>query len=150
MALVVIGAWDVFDVELDDQVLAFDSPAGDQRFIDGVQRGIDALTFAGVRVALLEVPCMRPQNVKGAGVPALPERGDDARVAHVNDLLRDLAAANPATTTFVSGPTQYCTDESIASDLGYRWDGVHAYKPGAKLTLEAIAGALLAIPIPVS
>jgi hypothetical protein len=27
---------------------------------------------------------------------------------------------------------------------------VHAYKPGAKLTLEAIAGALLAIPIPVS
>ena len=93
---------------------------------------------------------MRPQIVKGAGVPALPERGDDARVAHVNDLLRDLAAANPATTTFVSGPTQYCTDESIASDLGYRWDGVHAYKPGAKLTLEAIAGALLAIPIPVS
>ena len=150
LALVVIGAWDVFDVELDDQVLAFDSPAGDQRFVDGVQRGIDALTFAGVRVALLEVPCMRPQNVKGAGVPALPERGDDARVAHVNDLLRDLAAANPATTTFVSGPTQYCTDESIASDLGYRWDGVHAYKPGAKLTLEAIAGALLAIPIPVS
>jgi len=79
LALVVIGAWDVFDVELDDQVLAFDSPAGDQRFVDGVQRGIDALTFAGVRVALLEVPCMRPQNVKGAGVPALPERGDDAR-----------------------------------------------------------------------
>ena len=33
------------------------------------------------------------------------------------------------------------------SDLAYRWDGVHAYKPGAKLTFEAIAGQLLAIPV---
>ena len=54
-------------------------------------------------------------------------------------------AANPATTTFVTGPQEYCTDPAIASDLGYRWDGVHAYKPGAKLTIEAAAAALLAI-----
>jgi hypothetical protein len=91
---------------------------------------------------------MRPQDVKGAGVPALAERGDDARVAHLNDLLRQVASANPATTTFISGPAEYCSNEAIATDLGYRWDGVHAYKPGAKLTFEAIAAALLAVPVP--
>lgn len=148
VAAVVIGAWDVFDVSLDGQVLPFGSAANDQRFVAGVQKGIDALSAAGVRVALVEVPCMRPQDVQGAGVPALPERGDDARVAHLNELLRDIAAANPTTTTFVAGPAEYCADESIASSLGHRWDGVHAYKPGAKLTFEAVSAALLAIPIP--
>lgn len=147
VALVVLGAWDVFDVQLDGQNLPFAGEANDQRFVAGLQKGIDALSAVGTKVALLEVACMRPQDVKGAGVPALPERGDDSRVAHVNDLLRRVASANPATTTFLTGPAEYCTDP-IASDLAYRWDGVHAYKPGAKLTMEAIAGQLLAIPVP--
>lgn len=90
---------------------------------------------------------MRPQDVKGQGTPPLPERADDTRVAHVNDLLREAAAANPATTTFVTGPQEYCTDPEIASSLAYRWDGVHSYKPGAKLTIEAIAAKLLSIPV---
>ncbi len=147
VALVVIGAWDVFDVESDGQTLVFGTPANDQRFMNGVQQGIDALSATGAKVALLEIACMRPQDVKGAGVPALPERGDDTRVAHLNDLLRQVAAANPATTTFVTGPPQYCADESIATSLAYRWDGVHAYKPGAKLTFEAVAQQLLSIPV---
>lgn len=147
LALVVIGAWDVFDVDVDGQLVAFGTPAGDERFLDGLQQGIDALVAAGSHVALLEVACMRPQDVKGAGVPALPERADDARVAHVNELLRQTAAEQPATVTFVSGPTQWCTDPAIASDLGYRWDGVHVYKPGANLIYETIAPALLAIAL---
>lgn len=147
LAVVVLGAWDVFDVEIDSQLVHYPNATLDQRFKDGLQKGIDALTAAGVKVALLEVPCMRPQVVKGAGTPSLPERGDDTRVAHVNDLLREVAAANPGTTTFVTGPAEYCADPTIASSLAYRWDGVHAYKPGAKLTFEAIAAALLAIPL---
>ncbi|CAB4364571.1 MAG: acyltransferase family protein [Actinobacteria bacterium] len=147
VALVVIGAWDVFDVKLGGQVVAFDSPTVDQRFTDGVQQGIDALSAIGVKVALLEVPCMRPKDVKGAGTPALPERANDQRVAHVNELLKAVAAKNPTTTTFVAGPQDYCTNEAIANDLGYRWDGVHAYKPGAKLTFETIAQSLLRIPV---
>jgi hypothetical protein len=126
--------------------MPFGSSENDARFTTGVQKGIDALTGAGSKVALLEIACMRPQDVKGAGVPALPERGMDDRVAHLNDLLRQLAATNSATTTFVTGPPQYC-QEPIASDLAYRWDGVHAYKPGAKLTFEAIANQLLSIPV---
>jgi len=147
VALVVIGAWDVFDVKLGNDTLPFDSDQVDQRFLDGLQQGIDALSAIGVKVALLEVPCMRPQDVKGQGTPPLPERADDTRVAHVNDLLREAAAANPATTTFVTGPQEYCTDPEIASSLAYRWDGVHSYKPGAKLTIEAIAAKLLSIPV---
>ena len=144
----VLGAWDVFDVEVDGQLLEFGTPAADQRFVTDLSEGVAALSAAGVHVALLEVPCMRPQDVEGAGVPALPERGDDQRVAHLNDLMRQVAAADPLGVTFVPGPTQWCNDETISTDLGYRWDGVHVYKPGAKLIYETVADDLLAIPIP--
>lgn len=147
LALVVIGAWDVFDVEVDDVLIPFGTPEGDARFLTGLNEGIDALVAQGVHVGLLEIGCMRPQDVDGAGVPALPERGDDARVARLNDLMRQVAAERPAEVTFVSGPTEWCNDEAISTDLGYRWDGVHVYTPGANLIYTAIAEQLLAIPL---
>jgi len=146
IALVVLGAWDVFDVEVGGQLVRFNTPAADKRFTDDLGRGIAALRSAGSKVALLEVPCMRPRDVTGAGVPALPERADDGRVAHLNQLLQQVAAADPANVSFVKGPTEWCNDPTIASNLAYRWDGVHVYKPGAKLIYETIAPALLAIP----
>jgi len=75
-------------------------------------------------------------------VPPLPERADDQRVAHVNELLRSVAEARPEV-TFVEGPDAWCADEAIATDLNYRWDGVHVYKPGANLIYETIAPTLL-------
>ena len=146
VALVVIGAWDVFDVEVDGATYVFGTPEFDLLFTGELRSGIDAMVAAGSKVALLEVACMRPQDVDGAGVPALPERGDDSRVAHLNDLLRGIAGAESANVTFVAGPAAWCADETIATDLGHRWDGVHVYKPGAKLIYETIAPALLQIP----
>jgi len=147
LALVVIGAWDVFDVQVAGQDVPFGSQTADDRFLGGVLSGIDALASVGVHAALLEIPCMRPVDIVGAGVPALPERGDDARVAHVNDMLRKLAADYPAKATFVEGPADYCTSEFLATNLNYRWDGVHPLTAGAKLTMETITNALLSIPI---
>jgi hypothetical protein len=49
--------------------------------------------------------------------------------------------------TFISGPSEWCDDQAIATDLGYRWDGVHYYRPGAKLVFETIAPQLLAIQV---
>ncbi|HYN33824.1 MAG TPA: acyltransferase family protein [Ilumatobacteraceae bacterium] len=147
VALVVVGAWDVFDVVDGDTTYGFATPAGDALFVTNLESGIDAMLAEGANVGLLEVACMRPQDVEGAGVPALPERGDDARVAHVNDLLRETAAsyqaAGEARVQFVEGPTEWCTDETIATDLGYRWDGVHVYKPGANLVYTTVAPDLL-------
>jgi peptidoglycan/LPS O-acetylase OafA/YrhL len=145
IALVVLGAWDVFDLETaDGTVLAFGTPAWDAYVRQHLQAGIDALVSAGAHVALLEVPCMRPIAVKGAAVPPLPERADDGHVAHVNQLWQSVAAANATTTTFVKGPA-WCSDATLATDVGMRWDGVHVYRPGAKVVFDTIAPALLAI-----
>lgn len=173
VALVVIGAWDVYDmawavdtapptvleaaatgdaspgpvVSGDEVLVPFGVGLWDELFSAQLGDGIDALRSAGAEVALLEVACMRPQDAPGQGFPPTPERGDDARVAHLNALL--LAAADADEHVhFIAGPVEWCADEAIASDLGYRWDGVHVYKLGANLILETIAGSLLAIPVP--
>jgi peptidoglycan/LPS O-acetylase OafA/YrhL len=144
VALVVVGAWDVFDIEAEGTVYGFASPRGDALFVRNLRSGVDALLAEGANVALLEVACMRPRDVEGAGVRALPERGDDARVAHVNDLLRETAASYDSPhVEFVESPDEWCSDEAIATDLGYRWDGVHVYKPGANLIYTTIAPDLL-------
>ncbi len=147
VALVVLGAWDVFDLQIGDISVPFASQSADDLFLQNLQVGIDAVVAAGAKVALLEVACMRPIDTKGAAIPALPERGDDSRVAHLNTLLRRAAAADPTHVTFIAGPTAWCSDPAISTDTGYRWDGVHVYKPGAKLVFDTIAQALLAIAL---
>jgi peptidoglycan/LPS O-acetylase OafA/YrhL len=144
VVLVVLGAWDVFDLELESGTYTFGTPEWNGVFTANLNAGLDAIAPSGARVGLLEAACMRPVEAEGAGVPPLPERGDDVRVAHINELMRSVADARPEV-TFVPGPAAWCNDEGIATDLGYRWDGVHVYKPGANLVYETIAPTLLAL-----
>jgi hypothetical protein len=147
LALVVIGAWDVFDRRVGDQLQVFGTPSADLEFSVTLRDGISRVVAAGARVALLEVPCMRPILATGAVVPPLAERADDSRVAHLNDLLRAVAAADPEHVTFVAGPREWCADRAIGTDPSMRWDGVHVTGRGAGLVFQTIAPALLAIPL---
>jgi peptidoglycan/LPS O-acetylase OafA/YrhL len=146
VALVVIGAWDVFDVEVDGQRLEFATRAWDNEFAQQLRSGIAALEKAGAQVALAELPCWRP--VDGGGLAALPERGDDERTRHVNSLLRRAAQRDPLRVFAVEPPAEYCTDERVGEDLGERWDGVHYDDLGARRFYDAVTPQLLQIPPP--
>ena len=147
VALVVIGAWEVLDLKINGFTFAFNTSPADTMFRTQMRRGIEALRATGATVALLEVACMRPVDSKGGPVPALPQRGDDMRTRHLNDLLREIAAPEDDGVFFVSGPKEWCNDPKISTSLSYRWDGVHAYKPGAKLIFETIATSILQLPV---
>ena len=92
VALVVIGAWEVLDLKINGFTFGVNSLPADTMFRTQMKRGIAALRATGATVALLEVACMRPVDSKGGPVPALPQRGDDTRTGHLNDLLREIAA----------------------------------------------------------
>jgi peptidoglycan/LPS O-acetylase OafA/YrhL len=143
VVLVVLGAWEVFDIGIGDEVVRFGSPAHDRMLTAALADGLDRITSAGAVAAVLEVPCMRPVESSGARVPPLPERGDDARTRHLDELFRSVVADHPGA-LFVDGP-DWCTDEEIATDVDYRWDGVHVYRRGANYVYEAIAPRLLQI-----
>ncbi len=147
VALVVIGAWEVLDLKISSFTFAVNTSPADTMFRTQMRRGIEALRATGATVALLEVACMRPVESKGGPVPALPQRGDDTRTRHLNHLLREIAAPEDDGVFFISGPKEWCSDPNISTSLSFRWDGVHAYKPGAKLIFETIATSILNLPV---
>jgi peptidoglycan/LPS O-acetylase OafA/YrhL len=140
LALVMLGAWDVFDLTVSGHTMAFGSPEWDANWKAALQQGIQALAESGAKVVLSLSPCYRPVR---ASAGYWPERGDDARTRHLNDLMRATAAVTGAYT--VDPPSQFCTDPKISKSLSYRWDGVHYYKPGALLYCQAVVPQLLAI-----
>ena len=94
------------------------------------------------QVALSLLPCYRPVS-RSAGY--WPERGDDPRTRHVNDLLRQEAIKFPQDVHLISPQVQFCTDPTISRSLSYRWDGVHYYKPGAALYFQTVLPQLVKV-----
>ena len=144
IALVVLGAWEVLDLRVDGMTLEVGTTTADRIFERQLRKAIDALRARGVVVALLEVPCYRPVD---SWDDAIVDRGNDAHVAHLNDLMRRIVRTYPEGVHFVDGPREWCDGSPIATDLSYRYDGVHVYRRGAKLVFETIAPALLGMPV---
>ncbi|MFL6112972.1 MAG: acyltransferase family protein, partial [Catenulispora sp.] len=153
IALVMLGAWDVFDVQLPGRTLVFGTPEWDTEFMARLDQGVGILRSSGAQIALAQLPVYRPVGKPGAGAGFWPERGDDTRIAHVNMLLKSYAsrhAAGGATAavSLISPPVEFSAGNPIASDTAFRWDGVHFYKAGAQLYLKTVIPQLLAIPSP--
>jgi peptidoglycan/LPS O-acetylase OafA/YrhL len=140
IALIMLGAWDVFDLTVNGTTMTFGSPQWDATWKAALTKGIEALQGHAKRVVVALTPCYRPIR---ASAGYWPERGDDVRTRHLNDLMRETALATSAYT--VDPPVQFCTDPKISKSLSYRWDGVHYYRPGALLFCQKVIPQLLAI-----
>lgn len=146
IAVIEIGAWDVFDETVNGKNLTFGTPAWDAYWTKTLHTGIRLLLNQGAQVALMGVPCYRP--IAAGGLPLLPERGDDSRTSHLNDLLHAALSMDPQRVFMIHPPSAFCNNPKIATDVNYRWDGTHYYKPGAALVFQVITPQLLAIPQP--
>ena len=145
IALVVLGAWEILDLKIDGMTLEVGTVTADRIFDRQLRLGIDTLLMSGLVVALLEIPCFRPVD---SWDNAVIDRGDDSHASHLNDLMRDVVASYETGVYFVEGPDEWCDGSPEATDLDYRYDGVHVYRRGAKLIFETIAEQLLQIPVP--
>ena len=147
VVLIVLGAWDVFGLELPDRTLDFASADWDSMWISALRGGIDRMLAVGASVALLEPECFRPHSTGGPGTFVFPERADDTRTRHVDGLMRRVAAMYPSGVTYLEGPVEWCNGSKISTNLLYRYDGVHPTPLGADLIYRTIKDALLAIPV---
>ena len=144
IALVVVGAWDVFNVKMSTKTLVFGTQDWDSTFLTTMRSGLQAIGESGAQIALAELPCYRPRTTNPRPPGYWPERGDDSRTRHVNDLLGQLADGVHVFT--VKPPTAFCDNPSIGDNHRYRYDGVHYLQPGAQLYFDAIIPQLLALP----
>ena len=144
IALVVLGAWDVLDVKGEDGTLVFATAEWDATFLGLLRDGVAAIRESGAQVALAELPCYRPRKTNPRPPGWWPERGEDDRVRHVNELLRQVADGVHVFT--VKPASAFCADPVIGDNRRYRYDGVHYLQPGAKVYFDAIIPQLLTLP----
>ncbi|HEV2637665.1 MAG TPA: acyltransferase family protein [Actinocrinis sp.] len=147
IGVLMIGGWDEFDIQPDSgPTLTFGTPAWDQYYNSRLAYSVGLLQAAGVpRLELALLPCYRPVPEPGSGY--WPERGDDWRTRHINTLLTAYVQAHPAGMGLLQPPPGFCTDESLATNRDYRWDGLHYYKPGSLLYLMTAIPQLYAPPV---
>ena len=144
VALVVIGAWDVLDVvRPDGSRLVFGTPAFDA----GVPRPVAARHRRGRRAPAPRSrssrwPACAPWRPRGRPRRRCPSEPTTPASPTCPHCMRAAVERNPRTAAFVSGPAQWCNGSAVATDVGYRWDGVHVYKPGATLIFQAVAAQL--------
>jgi len=144
IALLTVGAWDLFDEHVDGADLPFGSAGWDAYFTSRLAATAGTLKATGLpQLDLALLPCYRPVQTAGSAGGLWPERGDDSRVAHVNALLAAYAKDPAHHVRAVYPPAQFCQDPAIAASRSYRWDGVHYYKPGARLYLRNAIPQLL-------
>ena len=146
IVVLMIGGWDEFNDEVNGVTMTFGSAAWDANYTSKLGAAVSLLRATGVpRVEVALLPCYRPIPESGSGY--WPERGDDWRTRHVNTLLTSYvqshAGAGPDTLATLQPPAAFCTDPSISSNVDYRWDGLHYYKPGSALYFQTIIPQLI-------
>ena len=143
VAIMTIGAWEVYNVEVDGKYLVFGTPAWDDYYRARLALAVSQLKTTGVpKIDLSLQPCWHPVAAMMPGFAA--ERGTQSRTDHLNALMRAFAATAGPGVGLLTPPPQFCSDPSIGENTKYRVDGVHYLRPGAVLYFQTIIPQLFA------
>jgi hypothetical protein len=132
VVVIMVGAWEVFDHDVDGTVARFPSEAWQATVRDAFADAVTAAATADVPVVVLDVPCMQSR-------PGSLVRADPDRVAAVNEAIRDVVDAQPAASDGVSIAAVsdvICPDgnrDLMVDGVPARYDGVHYTRAGAAL-----------------
>ncbi len=147
VSVIMIGAWEVVDLTLPSgEEVGFGTARWDEYFNLSLTRAITVLRSVDRPVALALLPCYRPvTSSRNTGSGYWPERGDDGRTRHINDLLVAAAARYPSGVFTLEPPEQFCNDPVLANASRYRGDGLHTTPCGANLYFKAYVRQLIGV-----
>ncbi len=121
LTILMPGAWDIFDREVNGTWLTFGSRAYDRYFQTQLARAISILTASGGRVVFMSSPPFTRDDSVSSFEPWGPANA--WRVRHLDDLIRASVAGVPGA-YFLDYATQFCAQHRDTCDSG-RFDGVH-------------------------
>ena len=143
IALMLVGAWDILDREVDGQTVKFGSVEYDRSFLQQLDDATRLLAADGTKVVVLTTPYFsRPELVGQIG--DWPEY-EPWRVDHINSLYREFLAQNPGRYTLVDLNKFVSPEGKFADSINgvqVRGDGVHFTHDGAILVDQWLAPKL--------
>ncbi len=125
VVLLWLGAWEVFDQEVDGVRYPVGSVGGARLIEAQIQRRIDTYRSVGAATVMPVVPCFGPKAVTRGGL-----RLEDDRVDWVNERIRQVAARNRGWVRLVD-PAELLCDEAgegrteTPEGIALREDGTH-------------------------
>jgi peptidoglycan/LPS O-acetylase OafA/YrhL/lysophospholipase L1-like esterase len=144
VAVIMIGAWEVFDRKVGDRVLAVGTPEWQRYLLDEMETGLGIVGARGAPVVLLTVPCYSEPE-RQLGQPA-SERNDPKRVAAVNRALQALVARHTRRLHLIDLGGFLCPggkDAGTIDGVKMRRDGVHFTPEGARVVWRWLGPQLL-------
>ena len=126
--VVMIGAWEVLDHQVDGEVVRFPGSSWSGVVSSTLADAIDVIrTATGAPILMATLPCM--DQLPNASMPALA-RNDFDRVTSYNRLLADVSAGVPNLTVIDTGSVFCAGPDSLDVDPQLRYDGVHVTPEG--------------------
>jgi hypothetical protein len=141
VVVLLIGAWDAYDVQMDDEWVTFGTPRHDEFVLGELRHAVDVLRSRGAEVVLLTTPYFHPRrDIVDRDRTAY----NPARVDHLNGLLRQIDDVTLVDLNSFLDPEGHFT--SGAHDVSdARGDGVHFTREGADLIGDWLAPQLAAL-----
>ncbi|MBX3313089.1 MAG: acyltransferase family protein [Actinobacteria bacterium] len=148
VALMWIGAWEVFDQQLDGRSYAIDTPEYASMLRSDIQRRVDRARERGIAFLLPVVPCF---GISDNPVHNERRRDTDA-VAWVNEQIRAVAEHNPGWVRLIDPGDVLCDADGEAytsiDGVTVRQDGSHFDRVGATWFWNAWLGRAVASAFP--
>ena len=144
LSLLLIGGWEVFDREIDGQVLRVGTAPMEAELRSALDRARAILTANGARLVILTTPCFSP-TTRELGEFGEVARADPARVRWLNDVWRRYAADHP-NVSILDLDADACPGGTYAATIDgvtMRTDGVHFTVAGARLLWKWLGPAVL-------
>ncbi len=145
VVVVLVGAWDTYDLEVEGRLLEFGTAEGDAYALSELNEAVDVLSSGGAKVVLLTVPYPGRRDL---GLDVGGARVDPARVDRLNDLYREIARQRLGQVTVLDlnrflSPAGGNADVSDGTDM--RSDELHFTTEGADVIAAWLAPEIVEV-----
>jgi peptidoglycan/LPS O-acetylase OafA/YrhL len=139
VAVLLLGAWELFDHRVNGTVMRFRTPAFQAQLERALEDARVTLTSRGARLLLLTTPCF---NATSGTHDIVATLDDSRRVDWINSIVTRFARAHPNDTTLADLHQLLCPNgTAVRTQDGkqLRYDGVHFTTDGANMVMRWLA-----------
>jgi peptidoglycan/LPS O-acetylase OafA/YrhL len=144
VVLVLSGAWDTYDMNVDGRWLAFGSAEADAQTLAGLERAVGVLSSRGATVVLLTTPYPEKRDL---ALDGRTNRVDPKRIDTLNGLYRTVAEERPdeAAVVDLNGYLGSLGNPVAIDGVDLRIDDLHFTPEGSDMIVRWLAPQLVSV-----